>query len=247
MNDTSDSKEKIDMFGRKLPKRFYKAVNVVKSANGYSVELDGKSIKTPAKNLLEVESITVAEAIAADWDCQEDFIDLEAMYTTKVANTAIDHIAPNPGDVIAEITDYAGSDLLCYRSLEPQDLVKRQNDSWDPVLDWLDTTHGLRLLCVGGIMHQPQPVAVLEKLTVNLRQRSVMMLAAMHNLTTLTGSTVLAFAVCDGHLDAHKAWVCAHVDEDWQIEQWGHDEDAAAHRARRWLEMEKTATLLSCL
>jgi len=247
MSDTCDDKDKIDMFGRKLPRRFYSHVNVVKSANGYSVELDGRSIKTPAKNLLEVESETIAAAIAADWERQEEFIDLEAMYTTKVANTAIDRIAPNPEDVIAEITDYAGSDLLCYRALEPDDLVKRQNDSWDPVLNWFDKTHGVRLMSIGGVMHQPQPVDALEKLAANLRQRSVLMLAAMHNLTTLTGSAVLAFAVGDGHLDAHKAWDCAHVDEDWQIEQWGHDEDAAAHRARRWLEMEKTTTLLSLL
>ena len=247
MNDFREDNEKIDLFGRKLPKRFYKSVDVVKSANGFSIELDGRPIKTPAKNLLEVENTALAEAVAADWECQEEFIDLEAMYTTKVANTAIDHIAPNPGDVIAEITDYAGSDLLCYRALEPEDLVKRQNDSWDPVLDWLDSCLGVRLLCVGGIIHQPQPVAALEKLAANLRRRSAMMLAVMHNMTTLTGSTVLAFAVSEGHLDAKDAWICAHVDEDWQIEQWGHDEDAAGHRARRWLEMEKTAALLSLL
>jgi len=143
MDDTGDDKDKIDMFGRKLPRRFYKNVGVVKSGNGYSVELDGRSIKTPAKNLLEVESESIAAAIAADWERQEKFIDLEAMYTTKVANTAIDHIAPNPEAVISEITDYAGSDLLCYRALEPEELVKRQIESWDPVLDWLDKTHGL--------------------------------------------------------------------------------------------------------
>ncbi len=247
MSEPSDDKDKIDMFGRKLPRRFYKNVGVEKSANGYRVELDGRSIKTPAKNLLEVESESIAAAIAADWERQGDFIDLEAMYTTKVTNTAIDRIAPNPEDVIAEICEYAGTDLLCYRALEPDDLVKRQNVSWDPVLDWFDNTHGVRLLCVGGVMHQAQSGEALEKLAVILRQRSAMMLAAMHNLTTLTGSAVLAFSVGDGHLDAENAWICAHVDEDWQIEQWGHDEDAAAHRARRWLEMEKTATLLSLM
>jgi len=247
MSVSGDDKNRVDMFGRKLPRRFYSQVNVVKSANGYSVELDGRSIKTPAKNLLEVESETIAGAIAADWECQVDFIDLEAMYTTKVANTAIDHIAPNPEEVIAEITQFAGSDLLCYRATEPESLISCQNESWDPVLVWLDKTHGCRLVCIGGVMHQPQPAEALEKLAESLRQRSALMLAAMHNLTTLTGSAVLAFAVCDGHLDAPKAWECAHVDEDWQIEQWGHDEDAAAHRARRWLEMEKTTTLLSMI
>ncbi len=247
MARSCDDKDRFDMFGRKMPRRFYETVAVVKSANGFSVELDGRSIKTPAKNLLEVENETIAEAIAADWQGQVDFIDLEAMYTTKVANTAIDRILPNPEEVIAEMTDYAGSDLLCYRATEPASLVKRQNDSWDCVLQWLDKTHRCRLVCIGGVMHRPQPVEAIEKLAENLRQRSALMLAAMHNLTTLTGSAVLAFAVSDGFLDGQKAWDCAHVDEDWQTEQWGHDEDAAAHRARRWLEMEKTANLLAML
>ncbi len=244
---TPDNDTKKDMFGRKLPQRFYKQVEVVKSPNGFTVELDGQSIKTPAKNLLEVESEVLAAAIAADWQFQGEFIDLETMYTSKVANTAIDRIAPNPDEVIAEITDYAGSDLLCYRAVEPASLVECQNDNWDPVLKWLDTTHQCRLVCIGGVMHQPQTVEAIEKLAANLRARSAIMLAAMHNMTTLTGSAVLAFAVADGHLNGQKAWVCAHVDEDWQSEQWGHDEDAAAHRARRWMEMEKTANLLSIL
>jgi chaperone required for assembly of F1-ATPase len=253
MNTPSNGKklpgddDKKDMFGRKLPQRFYKKAEVVESPYGFTVELDGRSIKTPAKNLMEVESEAVAAAIAADWQRQAEFIDLETMYTAKVANTAIDRIAPNPDEVIAEITDYAGSDLLCYRALEPVSLLECQNDNWDPVLKWIDTTHQCRLVCIGGVMHRPQPVEAMVKLAANLRTRSAIMLAAMHNMTTLTGSAVLAFAVADGYLNAQKAWACAHVDEDWQSEQWGHDEDAAAHRARRWLEMEKTATLLSIL
>ncbi len=244
---TPDDDGKKDMFGRKLPQRFYKKAEVVKSPNGFTVELDGRSIKTPAKNLMEVESEAVAAAIANEWQAQAEFIDLETMYSAKVANTAIDRIAPNPDGVIAEIADYAGSDLLCYRALEPTSLVECQNDNWDPVLEWLDKTHQCRLVCIGGVMHQPQPVEAIEVLAANLRARSAIMLAAMHNMTTLTGSAVLALAVADGHLKAQKAWACAHVDEDWQIEQWGHDEDAAAHRARRWLEMEKTAKLLAML
>ncbi len=246
-NSKNGADDRIDMFGRKLPKRFYKQVAVVKTPDGYTVELDGRSIKTPAKNLLEVDSKTVAQAIAADWDRQVEYIDLETMYTSKVANTAIDHIAPNPDAVITEMADYASSDLLCYRALEPDSLVLRQNASWDPVLKWLDQTLGVRLCCVGGVMHQPQPVEAIEKLTENLRTRPAIMLAALHNMTTLTGSTVLAFAVADGYLDAQSAWACTHVDEDWQIEQWGCDEEAAANRARRWLEMEKTANLMSLL
>ena len=239
--------DRVDMFGRRLPRRFYKQVSVVQTPGGYTVELDGRSIKTPAKNLLEVDSEAIACAIAEDWENQVDFINPETMHTSKVANTAIDRIAPDPGDVIAEITEYAGADLVCYRVLEPESLVARQNDNWNPLLEWLDTAYGSRLICIGGVIHQPQPVEAIDRLAANLSSRCAIMLAAMHNLTTLTGSAVLAFAVADGRLGAEEAWACAHVDEDWQIEQWGHDEEAAAARARRWQEMEKTARLMSIL
>jgi len=245
--DINNGNDRIDMFGRKLPRRFYKHVTLVKTPGGYTVELDGRSIKTPAKNLVEVDTEPVARAIADDWENQVEFINPETMYTCKLANTAIDRIAPDRAAVIAEMVEYADSDFLCYRALEPESLVQRQNDSWESVLAWLDKAHGCRLICVGGIMHQPQPAEAIENLTKNLHARSAMMLAAMHNLTTLTGSVVLALAVADGHLDAQGAWACAHVDEDWQIEQWGHDEEAAANRARRWLEMKKTADLMLML
>lgn len=245
--NASGDGDKIDMFGRKLPKRFYKDVAVVKLPNGYTVELDGKSIKTPAKNLLEVDSEKIAQAIATDWDQQAEYIDLDTMYTSKVVNTAIDRIAPNPDAVIKELTDYASSDLLCYRALEPESLVERENASWDPVLAWLDKTYGARLASAKGIMPRSQPVEAIAKLANNLQSRPALMLAAMHNLATLTGSTVLAFALADGHLDAQQAWACTYVDEDWQIEQWGRDEEAEAQRARRWQEMEKTTNLMALL
>jgi len=235
------------MFGRKLPRRFYENVNVVKSLLGFTVELDGRAIKTPAKNLLEVNVEPVARLIAAEWAQQGDFIDLEAMHTTKIVNTAIDHISANAEDVITQMAEFASSDLLCYRAHEPDGLVSCQNASWDPVLEWLDKSLGARLLCVAGIVHQAQPEAAIGILAANLRERPALMLAAMHNITTLTGSAVLAFAVADGHLDAQKAWDCAHVDEDWQNEQWGRDEDAAAHRARRLAEMKQSAELLALL
>jgi len=235
------------MFGRKLPRRFYENVNVVKSLLGFTVELDGRSIKTPAKNLLEVDSEPIARLIAADWAQQGDFIDLEVMHTTRIVNTAIDRISDNSEAVIKEMTEFASSDLLCYRAHEPEGLVSCQKASWDPVLEWLDKSCGARLVCIAGIMHQTQLDAAINVLAANLRARPALMLAAMHNITTLTGSAVLAFAVADSHLDAQKAWDCAHVDEDWQNEQWGRDEEAAAHRARRLAEMKQSAELLALL
>lgn len=246
--DTPESKPgDVDMFGRKLPKRFFKSVSVEKSANGYAVKLDGRPIKTPAKNLLECSQKTVAQAIAQEWEAQAEFIDMDTMYCTKVTNTALDRIAPDPENVIKEMVDYANSDLLCYRALEPESLVQRQNEAWDPVLSWLEKTHGCRLFCIGGLMHKGQQEEALQKFEIILRARSAIMLAALHNMTTLTGSAVLSLGVCDGYVDYHTAWDHAHVDEDWQIDQWGRDEDAIAHRHRRWLEMEKTGKLLELM
>ena len=250
-DDTDKPSEKksgdVDMFGRKRLKRFYKTVSVEKTDNGYTVTLDGRSIKTPGKNLLEIEHERVAIDLAKEWDDQSEFINMDTMHLTKVVNTAIDRIAPDPENVIQEMIDYTNSDLLCYRALEPESLVQCQSQAWDPVLDWLEETYDCRLHRIGGIMHKAQPEASLENIGTLLRSRDALMLAVLHNMTTLTGSCCLSIAVSDGFVSYHEAWEHTHVDEDWQIEQWGKDEDAIAHRQRRWLEMEKTGKLMLLL
>ncbi len=239
--------DKVDLFGRRLPKRFYSQVAVVATPNGFTIELDGRSLKTPAKNILEVDREAIGEAVAEEWQQQGEYIDLQSMHLTKIVNTAVDRISVNRDEVAKELLDYAGADLVCYRALEPESLVQRQSEAWDPVLAWAEQTFGIRLVCIGGVIHHPQPPDAIARLNHLLGSRSNFSLAALHNMTTLTGSVILSLAVAENFLDGAQAWQHAHVDEDWQIGQWGEDADATAHRNKRWLEMEKTARVLSLL
>ena len=170
------------------------------------------------------------------------------MPVLRLVNTAIDGVATDPQAVLEDILRFASSDLLCYRADTPEKLVQRQNEAWDPVLDWARASLGARFVLAEGVMHVDQPREAIAALGVHLSQRAEpMRLAALHVMTTLTGSALLALAVEMGELDVEEAWVAAHVDEDWQIEHWGQDFEAVARRANRKRDMLAAVRLLEAL
>ena len=150
------------------------------------------------------------------------------MPCTRAANSAIDKVAPQFAEVVGIVAAYGGTDLLCYRATGPEALVERQGAGWDPLLDWAETALGARLCPTAGVMHVAQNAVALERLDARVAAMSPFALAAFHDLVALSGSLVLAFAVIEGRLDAEAAWRLSRIDEDWQIEQWGEDEEAAA-------------------
>jgi chaperone required for assembly of F1-ATPase len=227
-----------------LPKRFYKQVSVAPAEGGYAVALDGRPIKTPLKRALVMPGEAMARAVAEEWDAQETHVDPMAMIITRLANTAIDRVAGDEARIVDEIVQFSASDMVCYRADTPDSLVGRQGAQWDPVLDWAHQTLGCRFICVAGVMHQAQPVTSLEKLREALSAESPWRLTAIHNMTTLTGSALVAVMTGAGALDAEAAWAAAHVDEDWQIEQWGEDEEAQARRALRKADFDATVRFL---
>lgn len=234
-----------DLFDRPLPKRFYKSASAVASDGaGYTVQLDGKAVRTPAKHVLCVPTAALAEALAAEWNAQGEIIDPAAMPLTRIVNSALDAVAPRHQEVVADIASYAGSDLLCYRAEAPQELVQRQHERWDPVLEWAARRLGHRFAVGQGVMPVRQPKAAIASLGAAIEGLTPIELAALHVITTLTGSALLAFALSEGRIQTREAWNSAHVDEDWQILQWGADPEAAEKRARRWLEMEAASRLL---
>jgi chaperone required for assembly of F1-ATPase len=166
------------------------------------------------------------------------------MHFTRLANTAIDRVENDRDRAIREIMAYAGSDLLCYRAEAPRGLVARQAAGWDPVVAWAHAALGARLILIAGVVHRAQPGAALDAIRRYLDGRDAFALTALHNLTTLTGSVLLACAVAEGRLSPEDAWALAHVDEDWQIEQWGRDAEAEARRAARWAEFRAAAEFL---
>ena len=209
------------------PKRFWKEAGIEPTEGGYTIRLDGRAVRTPSKALLVVPTPDMATTIAAEWDAQQGEIKPDTMPYTRTANSAIDKVAVQFDDVATMLSAYGGSDHLCYRATGPEPLVARQAAAWDPLLAWAAQSLDLHLTVTAGIMHVAQPEAALARATALVAALNPFQLAAFHDLVALSGSLVLALAVIHGRLDPDTAWRLSRIDEDWQIEEWGEDEEAA--------------------
>jgi chaperone required for assembly of F1-ATPase len=222
-----------------LPKR--QTIAAEHETAGSSLLLDGKPVQTPAKAPLTLPTPALAEAVAAEWRAQGERIDPATMPLTKLANSAIDGVAGREQAVINDIMAHAASDLVYYRAEGPRGLIDAQAKHWDPVLAWARDALAAPLVPAEGIIHVAQPEASLAKLKSELAGRDAFSLAALHVMTALTGSALLALAVARGRLTPEEAWQAANVDEDWQISQWGEDAEAKARRANRWRDFVAAA------
>jgi chaperone required for assembly of F1-ATPase len=227
-------------------KRSYTSVEVeTLGEEGCGILLDGRWAATPREALLAVPSAALATAIACEWRAQQGTIDPATMPLTQLANTAIDGVAGHETEVRADILKYSASDLLCYRAQGPRALALRQAEAWDPVLTWAAEVLKARFSVSAGLMPIAQPPAAIRALAAALEPYRTFELAALHVMTTLMGSALLALAHAQRRLDLKTAWKAAHVDEDWQIAQWGEDLEARARRERRRREMEAASRLLA--
>ncbi|MCX7558716.1 ATPase [Sulfitobacter sp. F26204] len=207
-------------------KRFWKETAVEKVAEGFEIKLDGRSVKTPAKRALILPTQAMAKAVAAEWDAQEGEIIPHKMPATKTANAAIDKVLVQHREVAEMLAAYGDSDLLCYRAEAPEELVTRQHALWDPMLDWAQENLGVQLGLRTGVMHQPQEAAALQVLRDQTRKLSAFELAAFHDLVSLTGSLILGFATTRQARPPEEIWELSRLDETWQAEQWGSDDEA---------------------
>jgi chaperone required for assembly of F1-ATPase len=228
------------------PKRFYRQAGLEERDGGFALTLDGRLARTPARGLLMLKDRVLAEALAAEWQAQGTHVDPAAMPLTRIVNVALDRMGDAMEATRKEIAAYAGSDMLLYRAETPERLVERQARIWNPVLDWAADRLGARLRTGAGIVHVPQDEAALAGIAARLEgEGDPLRLVALHVVTTLTGSAILALALADGALDANGAWDAAHLDEDFQIELWGQDDEALARRAFRRAEYDAAALVLS--
>ncbi|AWB47463.1 ATPase [Gemmobacter aquarius] len=214
-------------------KRFWKEVTIEAVAGGFTVRLDGRPVKTPAKTSLVVPTVALADAIAAEWNAQSGLVKPETMPFTRSANSALDKIVPQFDAVVEMLAAYGGTDLLCYRAIGPESLVARQAAGWDPLLGWASEALRVPLVATAGVMHIAQEPASLARLHAIVASFNPFELAAFHDLVAISGSLILALAVTRGRLSAEAAWALSRIDETWQIEQWGEDEEAAASEAVR--------------
>jgi chaperone required for assembly of F1-ATPase len=229
---------------RALKRRFYTEVAVRDDAAGFAVVLDGRPIRTPARRALAAPCRPLAEAIAAEWRAQTEFIDPAGMPLTRLANTIIDGVAAVQDDVAGEIVKYLGSDLVCYRAATPERLVARQSRRWDPILAWAAAELGAEFATVRGVTHVRQPDEAIARASAAI-PRDPWRLGAVHAVTTLTGSALIALALARGDVGLDAAWNAAHVDEDWNMELWGRDELGLKRRAYRFAEMRAAAEVLA--
>lgn len=227
-----------------LPKRFYQEVAIKDEDGRAAIMLDGRPVRTPGKAPLSVPSKTLAEAIAREWRAQGDRIDPRTMPLTKLANSAIDGIEGRAEGVVDDIMGHANADLLCYRVSDPEGLVAEQAKHWDPVIAWAKDALNAPLKLADGIVHATQAEVSMAEIKKRLEDYDAFALAALHVMTTLTGSALLALAVARKRLTPDEAWVAGHVDEDWQAARWGEDAEAKARREARRRDFDAAARML---
>lgn len=224
-------------------KRFYKEVSIEDGA----ILLDRRPVRTPARAPLLLPSPALADAIAEEWRSQREEIDPRSMPLTGLANAAIDRVAPDPATFARPLAAYAETDLLCYRAEAPAELVARQTETWDPLLDWARTRYDVHFTVTSGVIHAPQPAATTARLGEALLARDAFALAAMSPLVTIGGSLVAALALAEGEIGAERAFDVTHLDELWQAERWGEDQLALEARAARRRDFMAAAQLLALL
>jgi chaperone required for assembly of F1-ATPase len=222
-------------------KRFWTEVSVEDG----EVRLDGRPVRTPGRAPLALPAPALAEAVAEEWRAVGETLDPRAMPLTGLANAAIDRIAPDPAAFAAGLAAYGESDLLCYRADGPDDLVARQAAAWDPILAWARERYDVHVETTAGIVHRAQPPATLARLGEAVASRSAFALAGLSPVVTTTGSLIGALALAEGAISADTLWAAAHVDEDWQAEQWGTDPLAEQARANKRRDYDAGVRFLS--
>ena len=228
-------------------KRFFETVDVASEENGYSVRLDGRSVRTPEGSALLLPSTKLADRIAVEWSAQEDDIKPLSMPLMRLACTAIDKVSPVREHVIEQLVRYGESDLLCYRAERPDDLVRLQSESWQPVLDWLLDSKSVSLNVTAGIVHIPQPEDSLSKLALLIAEYDDFNLCVLGELTQLTGSLTLGLACVDGRINGAYAFEASQLDDDWQAEQWGQDHEAIERRKNLEADINAAIRFLEAL
>ena len=215
-------------------KRFWKEVGVSPAADGWSVTLDGRALKTQGKRAQVIPSRALAEALAGEWAAQGEEIDPASFVLRDLADMAIDVIAEGREAAIIDLLRYAETDTLCYRAEPDEPLHARQLELWEPLLRAAEARWDVHFERVSGVIHRPQSPATLARLKAVLDAKDTFALSALATLTALSASLVIGLAALERDADARQLWTAAELEEDWQAELWGRDEEAEARRARRF-------------
>ena len=207
-------------------KRFWKNVHVVSSKTGYLIKLDDKILKTPAKKQMLLPTEALAKKVASEWGKQVEEVDSTTMPFTKSSNAALDKVSEQFEEVSSLIGEYGDTDLLYYRADSPPELKKRQKTGWDPIVNWAENTFKVQINCGTGIVYIPQDAKLFSEINIKINSLSIFGLTAFYNMVSITGSLILGLAIINGRLSAEEAYQLSRIDEQWQLAQWGEDEEA---------------------
>lgn len=229
-------------------KRFWKETAAVADEGGWwRIELDGHPVRTPARALLLLPGRDLANEVAAEWQGTGETLDPRAMPLTGLGNAAVDHVTPKPADFADSLSRYAASDLLCYRADSPSKLIAAQADAWDPLLHWARRRFDVDFRVTQGIAPVDQPQATLDQLAQAVHALDPYRLAGVSPLVTIGGSLIAGLAAVEGAVGVDEAWSAVSLDERWQLEQWGADEEAERALAAREADFRTGAQFLSLL
>jgi len=226
-------------------KRRFKTAEVTEASGGFSVALDGKPMRTPASHAFVVPTRTLAEAVAAEWQAQGDKVDPRTMPMTQFVATSLDRVSIERERIVRDLAAFAETDLLCHRALDTERLAQRQAEQWEPLLDWAADALAARFKLAPGVMPVEQPAETLAAIRTRVERLDDLTLVALQTLAGASGSIVLAFAVVEGRLSADEAHRLSRLDEDYQIERWGEDYEAADRRVAVHADMREAERLLS--
>jgi chaperone required for assembly of F1-ATPase len=225
-------------------KRFWKEGRAVAADGGWTVELDGRQLRTPAKQPLVVPTEALADAIAQEWNGSGASIDPRAMPLTGLANAAIDRIVADPNMFVAGLAKYGEGDLLCYRAESQEALAERQEEEWGPLLAWARRRYDIDFEVTTGVTHVSQPESTVQQLRHGVASLDPFRLAGLAPLVTIGGSLVAALMIAEQAIAGEDAWSAVSLDESWQLEQWGADEEAVTMLANRRADFLAAARFL---
>lgn len=229
-----------------MARRFYEEVNVTEVNGGFIVRLDAHELKTPAKKPLVMPTVALAQHVADEWRAQETDIDSYSMPTMRLVSTALDRVADVPMETAQAFAAYGMSDLLCYRAENPDKLVKKQADAWDPILDWAKNRFDMSFEVTQGILPINQP-ADNEGRLLAIAGTDVFRLTGLAHMAAILGSAILATAADEAHIDAQQAYQLAFLDDLYQIDEWGSDEEAVDRLDKIALDIRHASSYLSAL
>lgn len=233
-------------------KRFYKEAVYCDDAGAYLIKLDDRTINTPANNVLISHSEALAKEICAEWNAQDENVVPDSMPITQYCYTALDYIPKHKAEIITTVLNFLDTDLVCYRTDDPADLVAKQSEAWDLFIDWFEGKFNHKLETTTGLAALSHPQNVHDNVAVHVNGLDNEHLTILQSLTAACGSLVMALCFVDGQASVEQMFNAAFVEELHQgsiydEDRYGVDPTQEKQRAKLKSDLEAARRYLDSL